>query len=69
MIAVDKILHFVAGLLIAIIVGYFFTALWALAAGLAAGALKEALDEYRYGGADIKDFLSTALGTLIGMML
>jgi len=67
--AYDKQLHFIAGFLIAILAGYFFSPLWGLTAAIVAGLLKEVRDWYCYHGFDEKDMLSTWLGGLLGMII
>lgn len=64
----DKTCHFIGGFIIAIAVAYFLNPLYGLVAGVSVGVLKEAMDEYRYGGADFFDLFATILGTVIGIM-
>lgn len=66
---IDKIYHFLAGFIIAMSISFLYDPLYGLTAGFLAGAAKEALDEYRYGGADIYDFYATVLGTFAGVVL
>lgn len=60
----DKLLHFIAGLVVAALMAFAAPSLrWLpLAAAVAAGAAKEAADQVRYGGWDWLDLLATALG-------
>ena len=53
--AYDKKLHFAAGLLIAISVGFFITPLYGIAAAIFAGFMKEARDWCCYRGFDWKE--------------
>lgn len=62
----DKVLHFAAGLGIAVAVGLIVEPLIGLTAGMAAGVLKEIKDEWNYGGSDLKDMLVTFAGAAIG---
>ena len=58
----DKYLHFIAGLIIA---AFFNIALGmevCIAPVIVAGFIKEFIDEWRYGGADIADFAATVAG-------
>ena len=59
--ALDKIIHFLAGFGIAAILLPFF-GFWALLAAVIAGALKEWRDSIAYGGPDFADFLATVYG-------
>lgn len=59
---VDKYLHFIAGLIVA---AFFHIALGmevCIAPVIVAGFVKEFIDEWRYGGADIIDFSATVAG-------
>ena len=64
----DKVLHFVAGVLIAAFASYLFGAMTGLALGLAVGAGKELHDYMRQetNTPDIWDFIATAVGAVIG---
>ena len=58
----DKYLHFIAGLIVA---AFFHIALGmgvCIAPVIVVGFLKEFVDEWRYGGADIADFTATLAG-------
>lgn len=58
----DKYLHFIAGLIVA---AFFHIALGmevCIAPVIVAGFIKEFIDEWRYGGADIADFAATVAG-------
>lgn len=61
----DKLLHFIAGMLVAVIVLIVLPWWAALAAAVLAGAAKEIIDYYGYGAPELADFLYTALGGLI----
>lgn len=66
----DKCRHVVAGFDIAIIVGVMFGPWWGFAAGVVAGALKEAWDQItRKGTPEWFDFIATTLGTISGSVL
>lgn len=59
----DKLLHFVAGMLIAGVVGLIpCFANYALIVAVIAGVAKEVYDEFSYGGWDSLDLLYTAIG-------
>lgn len=60
----DKMLHFVAGMLITAIVAVVIPRFASLAVTVAviAGFAKEVRDEIAYGGFDWKDLLATVLG-------
>lgn len=62
----DKLLHFVAGLGTALVVGWFVSPMAGLMAGMAAGVIKEIRDEWAYGGADLRDMLVTCAGAAVG---
>ena len=62
----DKALHFVAGLAIALAVGWLVSPMAGLLAGMAAGVLKEIRDEWAYGGADLRDMLVIFAGAAVG---
>lgn len=58
----DKYLHIIAGMVIA---AFFNIALGmgaCIAPVIVAGFIKEFIDEWRYGGADIADFAATVAG-------
>ena len=58
----DKYLHFIVGLIVA---AFFNIALGmevCIAPVIVAGFIKEFIDEWRYGGADIADFAATVAG-------
>ncbi len=67
--ALDKKLHLAAGLLIAILAGYFIAPVWGLAAAVFAGFMKEVRDWGCYQGFDLKDMVTTWLGGLLGTLL
>jgi hypothetical protein len=65
----DKLLHLIAGIVIAAAVGYLFGPAIGLAAGAIAGAAKEAWDHIDYGGANWPDFVATLIGAGAGAAL
>ena len=67
--ALDKKLHLAAGLLIAILAGYFIAPVWGLAAAVFAGFMKEVRDWGCYQGFDLKDMVTTWLGGVLGTLL
>lgn len=66
-IAPDKLLHFIAGALIAAFFALVIpcTAGWCLAFAIAAGIAKEAFDQYLYKGWNFIDLAYTVAGGLI----
>lgn len=61
----DKLLHYIAGFLIAGIISLGTGDLvYGLIAGVTAGFFKEIIDYFRYGGGDFFDFFATALGAV-----
>lgn len=67
MMTVDKLYHFIAGLILSLIGGYF-NPLCGLFLGIFAGVAKEVYDYYDYGLFDKKDMLFTWLGATIGYL-
>lgn len=74
----DKVLHFVVSMIIAIVAavivkvcgGDKFEVLAAgWFAGFAAGVAKEIYDEYKYKGADEKDWAADLIGTTVGTLI
>ena len=63
----DKLLHFIAGMLITALVAVVFThfAPLAVAVAVVAGFAKEAYDEWSYGGWDWDDLLATVAGGVV----
>lgn len=61
----DKQAHFWAGAAIAASVALYTAPLYGLAAGIAAGVLKEVYDRTGRGTPDFKDFFATALGATV----
>ena len=62
----DKVYHFCAGLLIAIIGSIVFTPIEGIGLAIIAGILKECYDHYTYGKFDIYDMLVTWVGGCVG---
>ena len=68
--AYDKKLHFAAGLIISVCVGFaLHEPLYGLAAAVFAGFMKEVRDWGCYQGFDLKDMVTTWLGGLLGTLL
>jgi VanZ family protein len=74
----DKILHFALSLIISIVAAFirkacggdkFMVLAVAWLAGFAAGIGKELYDEWKYKGADEKDWAADVLGTTLGTIL
>lgn len=63
----DKILHFIAGLMIVAVTAIIFpcAANYAVVSAIIAGFFKEAIDEFDYGGWDWWDILATAIGGFV----
>jgi hypothetical protein len=61
----DKVLHFLAGIIIMLIVSIFFPLWVALLAVCVAALLKEARDHVVYRGADWRDLVVTVAGGLL----
>ena len=64
-IPMDKVLHFAAGFTIALIGALIFGKEIGFALAILAGISKEIYDQFKYGGFDWKDLLTTILGGLI----
>lgn len=64
----DKKLHFLCGCIIALLIG-LYNPIYGLSAGVVAGVAKEIYDYIDYGGPDIKDFLATAVGSILGALV
>ena len=64
----DKVLHFVAGVVVSAFASYLFGAMIGFLLALAAGAGKELHDYMRpeTNTADIRDFIATAAGAIVG---
>lgn len=62
----DKRLHFIAGLLIFLVVSIAINPTCGLLTAMAAGVAKEVIDYLDYGGPDVIDCLATWLGGGIG---
>lgn len=66
----DKVLHFVAGLLIAFIVALFFGITTGLITAILVGLLKELWDwKSEKGVVDIWDFIWTWAGGIVGALI
>lgn len=62
----DKLLHFQAGFLFAIVLGYYLPWFLALWAGCFAGMIKESYDTFVSGGKlETWDYLATAIGAIV----
>lgn len=64
----DKKLHFLCGCIISLLIG-LCNPVYGLLAGMIAGVAKELYDYLDYGGPDIKDFLATAVGSILGALV
>lgn len=62
----DKRLHFIAGLVIALVCSPFLGVTAGIAMAIIAGVVKEVCDNYRHGRPELADFIFTAIGGLIG---
>lgn len=62
----DKILHFIAGIVIAGVGTLFLGAYIGFAAAVMAGAAKEIIDLMGYGTPEISDFVHTLAGAMLG---
>ena len=58
----DKYLHVIAGMFIAALFNIALGMEVCIAPVIVAGFIKEFIDEWRYGGADIADFAATVAG-------
>ena len=67
--ALDKQLHFAAGLLITISVGFFVAPLYGIAAAIFAGFMKDGRDWCCYRGFDWRDMVVTWLGGFVGFIV
>ena len=63
----DKLLHFIAGMLITALFAVVFArfAPFAVTVAIVAGFAKEAYDEWSYGGWDWDDLLATIVGGVV----
>ena len=63
----DKMLHFIAGLMIVAVTAIVFScaATYAIVSSVIAGFYKEAIDEFEYGGWDWWDLVATAMGGFV----
>lgn len=68
-IAIDKYLHFIAGLVIAAVFNYLLDMKACIAPVIVAAIVKECIDEFRYGGADLADFAFTVAGGAVIQLL
>ena len=60
----DKMLHFIAGLMIVVVTAIVFpcAANYAIVSAIIAGFFEEAIDEFDYGGWDWWDIAATVIG-------
>ena len=65
----DKMIHMMAGLVIALLFGWLYDPLIGLAASVVAGIAKEVWDYCGHGTPDFGDVLATAEGGVIGCIL
>lgn len=68
-IPLDKQAHFWSGLALTLALALFFGPGWALVGCLAAGLAKELRDQFSHGQPDLWDFLATALGGSVAVLL
>ena len=68
-IPIDKLLHFLVGFTIAVIITTFSNPMYGLLYGAIAALGKELYDEYSYKGFDVYDLLMTLIGTIFGVLL
>lgn len=63
----DKMLHFIAGLMIVAVTAIVFpcAANYAIVSAIIAGFFKEAIDEFDYGGWSWWDIAATAIGGVV----
>jgi len=61
----DKILHFIAGGVVAAPVGFLADPVLGLAMGAVAGLAKEVRDQITYGGFDVADLFATVAGAAV----
>lgn len=63
----DKMLHFIAGLMIVAVTAIVFpcAANYAVVSAIIAGFFKEAIDEFDYGGWSWRDILATVIGGVV----
>ena len=67
--AIDKQLHFAAGLLISFLIGCYSSPCWGLYAAMYAGLMKEIRDWGCYRGFDWKDMVVTWMGGFVGYIV
>lgn len=68
-IPIDKYLHFIVGLVIAAFANYVMDWGACIAPVIVAAFVKEVIDEFRYGGADLADIAYTVAGGAIIQLL
>lgn len=68
-IAIDKWLHFVVGIVIAAVCFFLLDIKACIAPVIVAAIVKECIDEFRYGGADLADFAFTVAGGAVIQLL
>ena len=59
--------HIIIGFTLALSFSFMFSSIIGLVVGFAAGVLKEAYDEFDYGGGDFFDLFATMFGTTMGI--
>ena len=62
----DKKLHFIAGTIVSLLMGIIIEPITGIGLAIAAGIAKECYDDYRHGGFDWKDMLTTWVGGCVG---
>lgn len=62
----DKLYHFLAGFLLCIIFSIINDTITGIGAAIGGGIMKECYDDYRYGGFDWQDMLTTWVGGCVG---
>lgn len=67
----DKMLHFIAGLMIVAVTAIVFpcAANYAVVSAIIAGFFKEAIDEFDYGGWSWWDLVATAMGGFVMQLI
>lgn len=65
----DKIVHFLCGLIIALIVSFFYNPYIGIGIAVAAGVAKKVYDWFDYGRFDKMDLVATVIGGVTGSLL